>query len=35
MEPDEVEAVHKVIESVAAYGGRTLDVQRVQDVTDA
>lgn len=33
--PEEVEAVHKVIESVAAYGGKTLDVQRVQDVTDA
>jgi len=35
MEPEEVEAVHKAIESVAAYGGKTLDVQRVQDVTDA
>ncbi|KAJ0345475.1 hypothetical protein COL154_012020 [Colletotrichum chrysophilum] len=35
MEPDEVEAVHKVIELVAAYGGKTLDVQRVKDVTDA
>ena len=35
MEPEEVEAVHKVVESVAAYGGKTLDVQRVQDVNDA
>ncbi|KAI0430766.1 hypothetical protein F5Y09DRAFT_221080 [Xylaria sp. FL1042] len=34
MEPDEVEAIHKVIESVAAHGGKTLDVQRVADVTD-
>lgn len=35
MEPEEVEAVHKVIEAVAAHGGKTLDVQRVADVTDA
>ena len=35
MELDEVEAIHKVIDAVAAYGGKTLDVQRVQDVTDA
>jgi hypothetical protein len=34
MEPDEVEAIHKVIESVAAYAGKTLEVQRVSDVTD-
>lgn len=32
---EEVEAVHKVIDSVAAFGGRVLDVQRVADVTDA
>ncbi|KAK0639183.1 hypothetical protein B0T16DRAFT_462883 [Cercophora newfieldiana] len=25
MEPNEVEAIHKVIEAVAAHGGRTLD----------
>lgn len=30
---EEFEAIHKVIESVAAYGGKTLDV--AQDVTDA
>ncbi|KAK1828690.1 hypothetical protein QBC39DRAFT_358476 [Podospora conica] len=35
MEPDEVEAIHRVIDAVAAYGGKTLDVQRVRDVTDA
>ncbi|KAK4100184.1 hypothetical protein N658DRAFT_508121 [Parathielavia hyrcaniae] len=35
MEAEEVEAVHKVIEAVAAHGGKTLDVQRVEDVTDA
>lgn len=35
MEADEVEAIHRVIEAVAAYGGKTLDVQRVEDVTDA
>ncbi|KAK1466671.1 hypothetical protein CCUS01_07281 [Colletotrichum cuscutae] len=35
MEPEEVEAIHKVIELVAAYGGKTLDVKRVKDVTDA
>ncbi|KAK2611942.1 hypothetical protein QQS21_002048 [Conoideocrella luteorostrata] len=35
MEPDEVEAIHRIIEAIAAYGGKTLDVQRVQDVTDA
>ncbi|KAI0867482.1 hypothetical protein GGS24DRAFT_495295 [Hypoxylon argillaceum] len=35
MEPPEVEAIHRVIESVAAYGGKILDVQRVHDVTDA
>ncbi|KAI1278211.1 hypothetical protein F5Y07DRAFT_397767 [Xylaria sp. FL0933] len=34
MEPEEVEAIHKVIESVAAYGGKKLDVQRVADVLD-
>lgn len=33
--PEEVEAIQKVIESVAAFGGKTLDVQRVCDVTDA
>lgn len=35
MEAEEVEAVHKIIEAVAAHGGKTLDVQRVKDVTDA
>ncbi len=35
MDAEEVEAIHKVIEAVAAHGGKTLDVQRVQDVTDA
>ncbi|KAH6682291.1 hypothetical protein F5X68DRAFT_192631 [Plectosphaerella plurivora] len=35
MEVEEVEAIHKVIEAVAAYGGKTLDVQRAADVTDA
>lgn len=35
IEPEEVEAIHKTIEAVAAYGGKTLDVQRVKDVTDA
>lgn len=35
MEAEEVEAVHKIIEAVAAHGGKTLDVQRVADVTDA
>ncbi len=35
IEAGEVEAVHKVIEAVAAHGGKTLDVQRVGDVTDA
>lgn len=35
MMPEEVEAIHKVIERVAAFGGKTLDVQRVADVTDA
>lgn len=35
MEPEEVEGIHKVIELVAAYGGKTLDVKRVKDVTDA
>jgi len=34
-EAEEVEAIHKVIESVAEYGGKKLDVQRVRDVTDA
>ncbi|KAI1356607.1 hypothetical protein F5Y01DRAFT_323986 [Xylaria sp. FL0043] len=34
MEPEEVEAVHKVIESVTAYGGKKLDVQHVADITD-
>lgn len=32
---EEVEAMHKVIERVAAFGGLTLDVQRVADVDDA
>ncbi|KAM7214739.1 hypothetical protein V8F06_009904 [Rhypophila decipiens] len=35
IEPDEVEAIHQTIEAVAAYGGKTLDVQRVKDVDDA
>lgn len=35
MEREEVEAVHTVIELVAAYGGRVLDVPRVGDVDDA
>jgi len=35
IEPEEVEAIHKIIEAVAAYGGKTLGVQRVKDVTDA
>ena len=35
LEAEEVEAIHKVIESVAEYGGKKLDVQRVRDVTDA
>ncbi|KAK4187502.1 hypothetical protein QBC35DRAFT_384671, partial [Podospora australis] len=35
MHPDEVEAIHKVIEAVAAHGGKMLDVQRVKDVDDA
>ncbi|KAK3997747.1 hypothetical protein QBC44DRAFT_45220 [Cladorrhinum sp. PSN332] len=34
-EPDEAEAIHKVIEAAAAHGGKTLDVQRVKDVKDA
>jgi hypothetical protein len=35
MDAEEVEAIHKVIEAVAAHGGKTLTVQRVKDVTDA
>jgi hypothetical protein len=35
IEHDEVEAVQKVTEAVAAYGAKTLDVQRVKDVSDA
>jgi len=35
LEAEEVEAIHKVIESVAEYGGKKLDLQRVRDVTDA
>lgn len=35
MAAEEVEALHKVIERVAAFGGKTLDVQRVADVNDA
>lgn len=35
MKSKEVEAVHEVIEFFAAYGGKTFDVQRVQDVNDA
>ena len=35
MTTEEVEALHKVIERVAAFGGKTLDVQRVADVNDA
>ncbi|KAJ8130971.1 hypothetical protein O1611_g2653 [Lasiodiplodia mahajangana] len=35
IEPVEVDAIHRVIERVAAYGGKTLSVQRVFDVTDA
>lgn len=35
IEAEEVEAVQKIIEVIAAHGGRTLDVQRVRDVTDA
>ncbi|TPX07818.1 uncharacterized protein E0L32_010505 [Thyridium curvatum] len=35
IEAEEVEAVQKIIEAIAAHGGRTLDVQRVRDVTDA
>ncbi|KAK3367559.1 hypothetical protein B0H63DRAFT_529275 [Podospora didyma] len=34
MEADEVEAIHKVIEAVAAHGGKAINVQRVKDVTD-
>ena len=35
MEPDELEGIQNVIEPVAAFGEKTLDVQRVADVTDA
>ena len=35
MVADEVEAIHRVIESVATFGGKVLDVQRVADVNDA
>lgn len=35
IEREEVEAVHRVIELVAEYGGRVLDVPRVGDVDDA
>ena len=34
MSVEEVEQVQDVIESVAAFAGRNLDVQRARDVTD-
>ena len=35
MTAEEVEPIQKIIERIAAFGGKTLDVQRIADVTDA